>query len=46
MLRAGASLVEVGQVLRHRSQLSMTVYAKVDHEALRMLIRPWPGSVR
>jgi site-specific recombinase XerD len=46
MLRAGASLVEVGQVLRHRSQLSTTVYAKVDHEALRTLTRPWPGSPR
>ncbi|MFC9332123.1 site-specific integrase, partial [Kitasatospora sp. NPDC057015] len=43
MLRAGASLPEVGQVLRHRSQLSTTVYAKVDHEALRTLARPWPG---
>jgi integrase/recombinase XerD len=46
MLRAGASLVEVGQVLRHRSQLSTTVYAKVDHEALRTLTRPWPEAAR
>lgn len=46
MLRAGAGLVEVGQVLRHRSQLSTTVYAKVDHEALRSLARPWPGGAR
>jgi site-specific recombinase XerD len=46
MLRAGASLVEVGQVLRHRSQLSTSVYAKVDHEALRTLTRPWPGGAR
>jgi hypothetical protein len=27
MLRSGASLPEVGQVLRHRSQLSTAVYA-------------------
>lgn len=46
MLRAGAGLVEVGQVLRHRSQLSTTVYAKVDHAALRLLARPWPGGAR
>jgi site-specific recombinase XerD len=46
MLRAGASLVEVGQVLRHRSQLSTTVYAKVDHEALRTLTHPWPEAAR
>jgi site-specific recombinase XerD len=44
MLRAGASLPEVGQVLRHRSQLSTTVYAKVDENALRVLARPWPGG--
>ena len=45
MLRAGASLPEVGQVLRHRSMLSTSVYAlKVDQNALRPLARPWPGS--
>ena len=44
MLRAGASLPEVGQVLRHRSMLSTSVYAKVDQGALRPLARPWPGS--
>jgi site-specific recombinase XerD len=44
MLRAGASLPEVGQVLRHRSQLSTSVYAKVDETALRVLTRPWPGG--
>ena len=45
MLRAGASLPEVGQVLRHRSQLATSVYAKVDENALRVLARPWPGGV-
>jgi integrase len=44
MLRAGASLPEVGQVLRHRSQLSTSLYAKVDQNALRPLARPWPGA--
>jgi len=44
MLRAGASLPEAGQVLRHRSQLSASVYAKVDENALRVLARPWPGG--
>jgi integrase/recombinase XerD len=44
MLRAGASLPEVGQVLRHRSPLSTSVYAKVDENALRVLARPWPGG--
>lgn len=44
MLRAGASLPEVGQVLRHRSQLATSVYAKVNENALRVLARPWPGG--
>ena len=46
LLRAGAPLAEVGQVLRHRSELSTAVYAKVDLDALRTLARPWPGSGR
>ncbi len=44
MLRAGASLQEIGQVLRHRHALTTAGYAKVDHEGLRGLARPWPGS--
>ena len=44
MLRAGASLPEVGQVLRHRSQMTTAIYAKVDHNALRTLAQPWPGA--
>ena len=44
MLRAGASLPEVGQVLRHRSLLSTSLYAKVDQDALHPLARPWPGG--
>jgi len=46
MLRAGASLPEIGQVLRHRSLLSTSVYAKVDQDALRPLARPWPAGGR
>lgn len=46
MLRAGATLPEVGQVLRHRRASSTAIYAKVDREALRRIARPWPGAVR
>ncbi len=46
LLRAGASLADVGQVLRHRSQLSTAIYAKVDHAALRALAQPWPGGTQ
>lgn len=45
LLRAGSSLVEVGQVLRHRSMLTTAIYAKVDIEALRTIARSWPGGV-
>jgi site-specific recombinase XerD len=46
MLRAGASLPEVAQVLRHRTLATTTIYAKVDHRSLRTLAMPWPGSHR
>ena len=42
MLRAGAGLEEVGQVLRHRHVLTTAIYAKVDRDALRALARRWP----
>lgn len=44
MLRGGAGLAEVGQVLRHRTEIATAIYAKVDHEALRTLARPWPAG--
>jgi site-specific recombinase XerD len=45
-LQAGATLPEVGELLRHRSIESTKLYAKVDHNRLRELITPWPGSKR
>ena len=42
MLQAGSPLAEVGQVLRHRSALTTSIYAKVDRDALGVLARPWP----
>jgi site-specific recombinase XerD len=44
MLRAGASLPEIGQVLRHRSVVTTSSYAQVDVDQLRAIARPWPGS--
>jgi site-specific recombinase XerD len=46
MLRHGASLTEIGEVLRHRSPQTTTIYAKVDLDALRTLALPWPGGAR
>ncbi|HSS54458.1 MAG TPA: site-specific integrase [Gaiellales bacterium] len=45
MLRAGGSLTEVGQVLRHRGRDVTSIYAKVDRLALAQVVQPWPGSV-
>jgi integrase/recombinase XerD len=45
MLRAGASLAEVGQVLRESADATTAIYAKVDRMALRTLAQPWPGAV-
>jgi site-specific recombinase XerD len=44
MLRHGASLAEIGELLRHRSVQTTTIYAKVDLIALRTLAAPWPGG--
>ena len=43
MLDAGASLAEIGQVLRHCEQKTTAIYAKVNRNALRALARPWPS---
>jgi integrase/recombinase XerD len=43
LLRAGAPLVEIGQLLRHRSVQTTAIYAKVDRDRLRTLARPWPS---
>ena len=46
MLRRGASLTEIGEILRHRSPQTTMVYAKVDLPALRTLALPWPGGAQ
>lgn len=46
MLRRGASLPQIAQVLRHRSVDTTAIYAKVDRSALRALVRPWPGAAQ
>jgi site-specific recombinase XerD len=42
MLRQGATLPEVGEVLHHRSLKTTAIYAKVDYGRLREISRPWP----
>ena len=44
MLAQGASLQEIGQVLRHRHLSTTAIYARVDLERLRRVALPWPGA--
>ena len=44
MLRSGASLVEIGQLLGHRLPQTTEIYAKVDQSALSALAQPWLGG--
>ena len=44
MLRRGATLEEISQVLRHRNHATTAIYAKVDHCRLRELAQKWPGG--
>lgn len=45
MLRRGASLTEIAQVLRHRHVDTTAIYAKVDRDSLRSIARAWPLDV-
>jgi len=46
LLRAGASLPEIGQLLRHRRAAATAIYAKVDRDSLHLIARPWPEGDR
>ena len=46
MLRQGASLPEIGQILRHRSSQTTAISAKVDLASLRSVALPWPGGMQ
>jgi site-specific recombinase XerD len=43
MLRSGASMTEIGEILRHRSPNTTEIYAKLDFDGLRSLAHPWPS---
>lgn len=46
LLRHGAGLVAISQVLRHQDLATTAIYAKVDLDALRQVAQPWPGAAR
>jgi len=46
MLKQGAWLSEIGELLRHRSPQTTAIYAKVDLDSLAALALSWPGGAR
>jgi site-specific recombinase XerD len=46
LLREGASMLDISQVLRHNQLESTAIYAKVDLRRLRLAASPWPGAIR
>lgn len=46
LLRRGAGLVAISQVLRHQDLATTALYAKVDLDTLRNVAQPWPGVAR
>jgi site-specific recombinase XerD len=46
LIREGASLPEIAELLRHRSIETTNLYAKIDFQALRSIALPWVGGVR
>jgi site-specific recombinase XerD len=46
LIRHGATLDDVGRLLRHASRESTAVYAKVAIGALSRIAQPWPEAVR
>ena len=46
LLRQGAGLVAISQVLRHQDLATTALYAKVDLVTLRLVAQPWPGTIR
>ncbi len=44
MVRRGASLDEIGDMLRHRSRQSTMIYARMDVDGLRSIAQPWPAA--
>jgi len=44
MLRGGASMAEIGRILRHQVPATTEIYAKVDFDGLRAIAQPWPNA--
>jgi len=46
MLRGGANITEIGEILRHQNPNATEIYAKVDFASLRTIAQPWPGGAK
>ncbi len=44
MLREGATMMDIAEILRHRSPATTEIYAKVDLKSLSELATPWLGG--
>lgn len=44
MLRGGANITEIGEILRHQHPNATEIYTKVDFASLRTIAQPWPGG--
>jgi integrase/recombinase XerD len=44
LARNGASLDEIGDLLRHQYRASTMIYARLDIEGLRSIAQPWPAA--
>ncbi len=42
LVRRGAPLEEIGDMLRHRTRASTMIYARLDVDGLRSIAQPWP----
>jgi len=42
LVRHGAPLEEISDMLRHRSRASTMIYAKLDIDRLSSIAQPWP----
>ena len=46
MLQGGASIAEIGEILRHQNPNTTEIYAKVDFASLRTIAQAWPGGAK
>jgi site-specific recombinase XerD len=46
MLRGGANIAEIGEILRHQDPNATEIYIKVDFTSLRAIAQPWPGGAK